>query len=38
MDSHGNLFGTTDECGTNNRGTVFEYSASGGYSVLYQTV
>ncbi len=35
IDSSGNLFGTTFQGGTNNIGTVFEYSASGAYTVLH---
>ena len=34
-DSSGNLYGTTDAGGTSDAGTVFEVSASGAYSVLY---
>jgi uncharacterized repeat protein (TIGR03803 family) len=35
IDSSGNLFGTTFQGGADNIGTVFEYSASGAYTVLH---
>jgi len=35
LDHKGNLYGTTDDGGTSNAGTVFEISASGAESVLY---
>jgi uncharacterized repeat protein (TIGR03803 family) len=35
MDSSGNIFGTTEYGGSSDNGTVWEYSASGTYSVIY---
>jgi uncharacterized repeat protein (TIGR03803 family) len=35
MDAEGNLYGTTDECGTSDLGTVFTVSSSGAESILH---
>ena len=35
-DTNGNLFGTTTAGGANNAGTVFEYSAAGTFTTLYE--
>lgn len=35
MDAQGNLYGTTDECGTYNFGTVFKMNAQGAETVLH---
>jgi len=35
IDAEGNLYGTTDECGTSNLGTVFMVSSSGAETVLH---
>jgi len=35
QDSSGNLWGTSDEGGVNNSGTVWEYTSTGNFSVIY---